>query len=442
MTSFTLIRRFFNLSRDIVFLYLFEKRCLRQETSGKQRIPGLIAMAALFALYTAEDGGIFANPWIRFGYRWLCGLAFLMFSGPVSKRTALYVSLLGDVSVVLIHNVFLTPMTRPLVLGRAVFTGNPLLDMILCFVITNALTILFYIAVYRLLPVEEIDEINGFRVFLALTTSVACIYLNEQLRLVTDNQMELINSYSIFSVILELTLMACIIFVEQLQLNYRRRTEETMRTLAAQSQLENVREQMKNNEKVRELRHDMRNHLNILDMLITNGNQEKALEYVHSLSGEYTASRTQFHTGNMIADSLLSQKLNKAQEQGVPVETAISDIRFDGIEDMDLCTILANILDNAIEAVSQQENTAERYIRLRMYQKAGMNMIIVENSYDGTRSSGKDGFFPSSKQQTDEHGLGLRSVQRAAEKYHGALSVSADNDKQIFRLAVSLPLQV
>ncbi|MCR5229825.1 MAG: GHKL domain-containing protein [Solobacterium sp.] len=439
MSGFTLFRRVFNLLRDILFLYIFLSKSGEKKENRKMQIPAAAAIFAMLAMYTAEDGGIFANPWIRFGYRCICSYCFIRFARTTERRTAFYISLLGDISVVLAHNVFLTPLTRPFVLGNAVLTGNTAADMIISFLLTNCFTALFYWMVYRLLPVDEIHEVNLPRITFAVLTSAACIYLNDQLRMVTDANIGVIASFSIFSVILEFSLMACIIFMEQLQHNYRIRMQETARRLAAQALLDTVRGQEKSNEKVRQLRHDMRNHLNSVSYLIETGKNDQAQKYIGDLIGEYTAPAVQVKTGIELLDGILGIKLRDAASKHIPVEIDADCTKISYVDDIDLCTIFSNAFDNALEAVSAQLPEEERFIRLKTEERGGMLVIVLRNTYHGTLEWNGKNLPETGKKDRESHGIGLGSIRETAARYNGGFHVSADNENHIFRTVISLP---
>ena len=105
---------------------------------------------------------------------------------------------------------------------------------------------------------------------------------------------------------------------------------------------------------IRAMRHDMKNNVQVLMLLLENGDYDKMRDYLEEMGGNLTAADVSSHTGNTIADAIIADKKRKASEAGAElvVSGVISGVEFTPV---DLCKILANILDNAIEAVSNEE---------------------------------------------------------------------------------------
>ena len=102
---------------------------------------------------------------------------------------------------------------------------------------------------------------------------------------------------------------------------------------------------------------------------------------------------------------------------------------------MDLCAILGNLLDNALEAAGQVSETDQRFIRLTIRRIHQMLVIKVENSFS-TIPIQEDGVFQTTKRESGLHGWGLKSAQTAAEKYDGMVRTSCEGT--VFRAVTTL----
>ncbi|MDE5598331.1 MAG: ATP-binding protein, partial [Lachnospiraceae bacterium] len=105
---------------------------------------------------------------------------------------------------------------------------------------------------------------------------------------------------------------------------------------------------------------------------------------------------------------------------------------------IDLCAILGNLLDNALEAAGQVPEKEERFVRLTIRRINQMLIIKVENSFSKPPVS-QDGVLTTSKEKNGLHGWGLKSAQTAAEKYDGTLQTSYNDN--IFKAVATLSYQ-
>lgn len=176
---------------------------------------------------------------------------------------------------------------------------------------------------------------------------------------------------------------------------------------------------------VRVLRHDMKNHMLLLNTYLEKGEYEKAREYAGSLSESHGMAQEYVRTGNMEVDSLLNYKLDLICRQTgciprlsvkIPKETVVAEV--------DLNVILGNLLDNAAEAI---ERADEKYLELQMRYDRNVLYISIYNSYDGKLELDKKGRFLTRKARKEEHGIGLESVKLVLGKYGGKMRLSHEN---------------
>ncbi len=167
--------------------------------------------------------------------------------------------------------------------------------------------------------------------------------------------------------------------------------------------------------KVRYLRHDIKNHLNHIRELAKNESCSEIISYIDEALGTMIRSGTRCDSGNPVADSILNLKLSEAEAIKAEIHTEITIPKELPISAYDFNIILGNLLDNSIEAMKQCERKV-LYIKLKY--AAGSFCILIRNTYNEKALNRKAG---------DGHGLGLRSVRSVIEKYNGALDIAKSN---------------
>jgi len=186
-------------------------------------------------------------------------------------------------------------------------------------------------------------------------------------------------------------------------------------------------------EELRRFRHDYRNHMIVVNAYLRAGRVDEASTYLAAISSRVDGIMNKIVTGNFVADAILNHKAVTAAEDAIAL-TFEGAIPGDGIENEDLCTILANLLDNAIEACRKLPAAAEKQIKVK---GTGLNdtfLLHVENPTVLTAAPAK-----TTKRDSRNHGIGLRNVTRVAKRYDGSVSCSVDNG--IFSADVRLCLQ-
>ena len=120
-------------------------------------------------------------------------------------------------------------------------------------------------------------------------------------------------------------------------------------------------------------------------------------------------------------------KAQEAAARGVLVNVQCSLGEVPGIEEIDLCSLFGNLLDNALEECERQES-GERSIRLWSGLKGGYQAVQVENTCRNIRRSGEY-FYTTDKADKDNHGIGMRLIEQICKKYNGELLIQAEESK-------------
>ncbi|MCI9463337.1 MAG: sensor histidine kinase [Lachnospiraceae bacterium] len=191
-------------------------------------------------------------------------------------------------------------------------------------------------------------------------------------------------------------------------------------------------------------RHDYHNHIQAMKVLTIqmreNGRNDEPLEqleeYLNKLNDDLTAVDTVVKTGNVMVDAILNSKLSLMKAKKLPVNVKASVPASFPISEVDLCAVIGNLLDNAMEACERQQAENERFIRVYIGVLKQHLYISVSNSVSGgVKKAGKR--YLSTKRSAN-HGYGLMRIDRIAAKYHGY--VNRQNEEGVFVTEVMLPL--
>ena len=181
-------------------------------------------------------------------------------------------------------------------------------------------------------------------------------------------------------------------------------------------------------------RHDYHNHIQA--MLAMTDNPEELRKYLWMLNDDLTTVDTVLKTGNVMVDAILNSKLSLIKSKNITVNakaTVPAELR---ISEIDLCAIIGNLLDNAMEACLRQDESEDRFIRVYIGILKKQLYICVTNSVGGEVK--KVGKTYLSTKDSDAHGFGLMRIDRLADKYDGY--VNRQNEEGAFATEVMLPL--
>ena len=190
---------------------------------------------------------------------------------------------------------------------------------------------------------------------------------------------------------------------------------------AYQNQLEVI---MESQNRVRALRHDMKNHILALQILVQRKEAEETNKYLDSMKNFMTNPEEYVKTGNDAVDSLLNYKIQKADEVLNVVETKISIPEQLRLRSFDLNVLLGNLLDNAIDASMQTE---DKKLKITIKLDKGILFLNICNSCQMI-ADGKKNFLETTKEDKANHGIGLKNVRRIVEKYHGDITFFYENN--------------
>ncbi len=184
--------------------------------------------------------------------------------------------------------------------------------------------------------------------------------------------------------------------------------------------------------------HDFHNHIGVLRQFLTHERYGEAIRYLDELQAPVQNLTAAVWTGDETADYLISSKAAAAEAAGIRFQAQVEFPRRTNIRSVDLCAILGNLLDNAIEAARQVPDPSGRTVTLTIRRIHQMLVIKVENSFAAAPVR-ENGQLKTTKTGGGLHGWGLKSAQTAAEKYDGMVQTGVSGD--IFRAVATLSFQ-
>ncbi len=218
--------------------------------------------------------------------------------------------------------------------------------------------------------------------------------------------------------------------MEAVRLEWSRLMEKRLTAQQQELALANYENLRHHQEEVMMLRHDMLRHFRTIQEM---NSQSNIAQYLADLIGQNEKIRPVVQSGNEMLDIILNGKLSAAIDAGIHVEIVKTDAPEKlPLRDADLCSLIMNIVDNAVAAAKNAQSDAPR-ILLDVHCKGNFLAIICENTADIKQ------FQETAKKETvPKHGLGLKIIRNITERYEGAIDTEYGAD--YYRIKVALPL--
>lgn len=176
---------------------------------------------------------------------------------------------------------------------------------------------------------------------------------------------------------------------------------------------------------MRNLRHDMGNHLMTLKQLYAQGESEEAGAYAAALQEQMQTASCKIASGNPVTDVILSDRKKEMDEKGIAFTCDFHYPANSEINAFDISIILNNGLSNAIEA-AERENFPDTHIFLSSYRRKNMYIIEIANSFTGELKTDEKSGLPVTTKEGEGHGFGLSSIRHAARKYLGDIEIGRE----------------
>lgn len=188
--------------------------------------------------------------------------------------------------------------------------------------------------------------------------------------------------------------------VQKEEADYSRKQESDIRSL---------------HQSVRQLKHDMKNHLMVLASYLNSEEYEAAKSYTSEILDKLNAMHSYIETGNSLLNHILNEKLELARSYGIAIRAEIETLSFSRMHSIDFSALLTNLLDNAIEA---SKNEPVKEIQLHIFQERGYDAVSVKNKI-GKSVLEENPKLHSTKEKKEQHGIGIPRIKEIVTAYDG-----------------------
>lgn len=196
-------------------------------------------------------------------------------------------------------------------------------------------------------------------------------------------------------------------------------------------QAEHYQDLAEKNRDIRRFRHDIKNNLLALDILLSDGKYDEAKKYIDSMNESVKETENRFSTGSYLADAILSHKSDEIKNDKIDIEFS-GTVPSERISNNDLCTILTNSIDNAARAckeiapckINVTSDETEKGCTLTVSNPVLKKVEIKNNS------------IKTSKKDAQNHGFGIENIKKVAEKYHGFVRLSCTDSEFTIKIGL------
>ena len=221
-----------------------------------------------------------------------------------------------------------------------------------------------------------------------------------------------------------------------IQKMYNDRLELELIAQKAKMDTENYKILENQYENQRVLIHDIRGHMQVMRGLLESKNYDELENYLLDMEQDPALQKIVRLCDNTVLNVILVHHASICKSLGIDVDFDIRQHSVDFISAHDITAIFDNLLTNAEEAA---KNTSEKYIKLSATQQGETGVLItVINSCNSAPDMDEDGNIKTKKKDKEHHGVGLKSVKQAVQRYHGVSRMYYSNEENRFHSVIHL----
>lgn len=190
-------------------------------------------------------------------------------------------------------------------------------------------------------------------------------------------------------------------------------------------------------ENVENLNRKFHDFKHVLSTLREEDNRQKHLIYTRNIEKDISIYDSRISTGNSALDTIITEAILNCEKNGIQWTCMADGQALEFMEAVDMCRLIGNALDNAVESVMKIDNPDMRFISLNIWRRNQLVFIKIDN-YCVEMPEFKNGLPTSTKLQKSEHGYGMQSIRFISEQYDGDFKISID--RGIFSLNIMFPI--
>ena len=398
---------------SLLMIWFF--RCFYESFSKVFNWQSLIPFATFF-IYVAPTPESLSV--ITYAYRFFICCMYIMTSFKLKLPRSLYFSAIFCNALITVQ------MINPLIRSAVPDLPGQLIMIFFWILLIAAMTFVSAFVCFK-----KIIKIGTARaVGMAVLTLLLLYCKSTSIPFYTENGST--NIYLLIVMILALVLLA---FADRLIVSAEEQKRLEILNAIAESNYNSLRAQVDSDKNVRQLYHDMKNHLDVLAR--TSSDQQRS--YIDHIRSELEEYQEVPDSGNETFNALLSSKMPSLKKLGIRLVLSLDLSSLSFVEPPDIVAIFGNAVDNAIEASEKIPDTEDRFIRITSERFADQLIIRVMNRC-AVAPIFVDGLPSTTKQDKRMHGFGSANMRRCAAKYSG--TVSSEVSDGVFYLTVMLPI--
>lgn len=307
-------------------------------------------------------------------------------------------------------------------LGVRIFLNNIQLQYLSIFGSTcSKIIILVIIRILKIFKTSGVKQLDFWNWLTSILISGGSLYIIYNLYLLSLNSSLLLESIISAVIILSLDVI-CFKMFDKITAEEEIKRKNDIYKQSIEIYRRGIEEREEYSERIRKFRHNMKNHFIVMERLTQAKEYERLQEYLEQFSRSNDIFNTKVISGNSLIDALLHNKFEVASKYNIDVDYDIEIPVKLQFEDVDLCIIVGNALDNAIDAAKRVLEKAYIYIEMKF--KQGNLVFKIINSFDGTLEYDKTGKnLKTRKKDKENHGLGLGLIEETAQKYNGLVEL-------------------
>ena len=250
----------------------------------------------------------------------------------------------------------------------------------------------------------------------------------------------------IYQIVSFVAILIAIIIYQKLKEKQQEERENILLAEQIETTKQHIREVEKLYQNIRALKHDMGNHICVLENLFCQfeaGTDDVVFlkkewkNYLSELKATWNENMSEIKTGNPVTDVILTQKQKEAEEKGIDFRCKFVYPVDTNINAFDVSVILNNAITNAIEGAEGCENP---YVSISSYRQKNAYMLEVTNCIiKYVEIDGETGLPETTKKDKGSHGFGLANIRKVAQKYYGDIDISQDESS--FTLTIMLMVE-
>ena len=282
----------------------------------------------------------------------------------------------------------------------------------------KTIQIIIFISLRKLYSRLKLLRQNDVYTLFAITL-LSYIIMSVITQMMLSNSLLTLQMAVIFSLFFIILTIVITLFATITNAKYQNeKQEKQLMTLANEMMEKNFITMRDSQNIIRQQVHDFKNHLRTIDGML---DESPAKDYIDELLAESYISAGYCHCGNDVIDSIINCKINESKEKNIKFTYNISINTKLSISSIDICAILANQIDNAIEATFKISEENKRFVKVEITQKESFIFFRVENSCKDNPFNNNGELITTKDNSNGMHGLGIKNIKETVEKYNGEL---------------------